>query len=76
MLAGGDLIQSNPFKSARIPKHKPKYVREREIEQEKRIRAALSGIRATYASKNPVNVLLHGSAASSKAGSSYSTTLS
>lgn len=76
MLSPSDIVQSNPFRKARVPAIKPKYVREREIEQEKRIRAALAGIRATYASKNPVNVLLHGSAASSKAGSSYSTTLS
>lgn len=49
------------FDRPKLPSDKPKWLREQEIEQEKKIRAALSGLRSTYVSKSPTNLMLQGS---------------
>lgn len=46
------------FDKPNIPSDKPKWLREQELEQEKRIRAALQGLQATRVSKTPTNLML------------------
>ena len=53
------------FSKPSINTSKPKWLREIEIEQQKKIRSALQAIRTTQPSKSAVNIMLHGSAPTS-----------
>lgn len=48
------------FDKPHMPDRKPHWMQEREKEQEQRIRSALAGLRNTYSSKSPFNVMLQG----------------
>ena len=57
------------FSKPDLPSSKPRYIEEREEEQEERIRRALAGLRSTYSSKSPFNVMLQSARGSGGTGS-------
>ena len=57
------------FDKAKLPSEKAIHYREREAEQEERIRRALVGLRNTYSSKTPLNMMLQGARGAGGTGS-------
>jgi hypothetical protein len=46
------------FSKPKLPSDKPKWMREQELEEQRRIQAALTGLRQSMASKTPTNLML------------------